>query len=89
MRAGDGVLLRLRSHVSEGYNWQLYEQLDRNTGIALEFITSWLSFCDGSIFHSFIGAQMSAANLTWSYAEVLNAMNKRDEYIALVSDANV
>ena len=29
--AGDGVLLRLRMHVS-GENWHLYEQLDKNTG---------------------------------------------------------
>lgn len=56
--AGDGVLLRLRTHV-QGYNWHLAEQLDRNTG-----------------------AQISAEDLTWSYAEVLNAMRQRDIYIS-------
>lgn len=54
---GDGVMLRLRSHVA-GDNFHLDEQIDRNTG-----------------------AQMSAEDLTWSYAEVLNAMHWRDEYV--------
>jgi glucoamylase len=54
---GDGVMLRLRAHVSaDGFH--LDEQMDRNTG-----------------------AQMSAEDLTWSYAEVLNAMNWRNQYI--------
>jgi len=56
---GDGVLLRLRSHVvARGFH--LDEQIDRNTG-----------------------AQMSAKDLTWSYAEVLNAMSHRAKYIAM------
>lgn len=56
---GDGVLLRLRQHVSAN-NWHLDEQIDRNTGV-----------------------QISAEDLTWSYAEVLNAMNHRGQYLAL------
>jgi len=59
LRAGDSVLLRLRSHV-EADGFHLAEQIDRNTG-----------------------EQLSAADLTWSYAEVLNAMHSRDVYTAL------
>jgi glucoamylase len=55
---GDGVLLRLRNHVS-GDNFHLDEQIDRNTGV-----------------------QMSAEDLTWSYAETLNAMHWRSQYIS-------
>ncbi len=58
---GDGVLLRLRSHVS-GKQFHLDEQLDRNTG-----------------------AQASAEDLTWSYAELLNAVHHRGLYTAAVS----
>ena len=61
LRAGDGVLLRLRSHVEDD-GFHLDEQIDRATG-----------------------KQTSAGNLTWSYAEVLNAMKSRD----LVSAANL
>jgi hypothetical protein len=32
--AGDGVLLRLRFHVN-GYNWHLFEQLDKITGYSV------------------------------------------------------
>lgn len=56
---GDGVLLRLRSHVL-ARNFHLDEQIDRNTG-----------------------AQISAKDLTWSYAEVLNAMWYRSKYFAI------
>jgi hypothetical protein len=35
--AGDGVLLRLRKHVSSD-GWHLFEQLDRNTGKCAEYI---------------------------------------------------
>jgi len=55
---GDGVLLRLRSHVT-ARSFHLDEQIDRNTGV-----------------------QMSAKDLTWSYAEVLNAMHYRGLYLA-------
>ena len=55
---GDGVLLRLRSHVL-ARSFHLDEQIDRNTG-----------------------AQISAKDLTWSYAEVLNAMMFRNQYIS-------
>lgn len=55
---GDGVLLRLRSHVT-ARQFHLDEQIDRNTG-----------------------AQVSAQDLTWSYAEVLNAMHQRDVFLA-------
>jgi glucoamylase len=55
---GDGVLVRLRSHVT-ARGFHLDEQIDRNTG-----------------------AQVSAKDLTWSYAEVLNAMMYRSQYIA-------
>ncbi len=54
---GDGVLLRLRTHVQSD-NFHLDEQLDKNTGV-----------------------QCSAENLTWSYAEVLNAMASRNIYL--------
>ncbi len=54
---GDGVMLRLRSHVL-AREFHLDEQIDRNTG-----------------------AQMSAQDLTWSYAEVLNAMNHRKQFV--------
>lgn len=57
---GDGVLLRLRSHVT-ARQFHLDEQIDRNTG-----------------------AQVSAQDLTWSYAEVLNAMHQRDVFLAQV-----
>jgi glucoamylase len=53
---GDGVMMRLRSHV-EADGGHLDEQIDRNTGL-----------------------QMSAKDLTWSYAEVLNAMYYRGQY---------
>jgi hypothetical protein len=53
---GDGVMMRLRSHV-EADGGHLDEQIDRNTGL-----------------------QMSAKDLTWSYAEVLNAMYYRVQY---------
>eukprot|EP00428_Durinskia_dybowskii_P064609 CAMPEP_0170364694 /NCGR_PEP_ID=MMETSP0117_2-20130122/5512_1 /TAXON_ID=400756 /ORGANISM="Durinskia baltica, Strain CSIRO CS-38" /LENGTH=509 /DNA_ID=CAMNT_0010619215 /DNA_START=1 /DNA_END=1530 /DNA_ORIENTATION=- len=60
---GDGVMLRLRSHVqADGFH--LDEQIDRNTG-----------------------SQMSAENLTWSYAEVLNAMYYRNQYLQTASGA--
>ncbi len=53
---GDGVLVRLRSHVlARGLH--LDEQIDRNNG-----------------------EQLSAKDLTWSYAEVLNAMHHRNVY---------
>jgi len=53
---GDGVMLRLRSHVlARGFH--LDEQIDRNSG-----------------------QQCSAEDLTWSYAETLNAMHWRDLY---------
>lgn len=55
---GDGVLLRLRSHVTSG-GFHLDEQIDRNTGV-----------------------QLSAKDLTWSYAEVLNAMHHRANYLS-------
>lgn len=55
---GDGVMLRLRQHVS-AKNWHLDEQIDRNTGV-----------------------QVSAEDLTWSYAEVLNAMHHRNAFHA-------
>jgi glucoamylase len=56
--AGDGVMTRLKKHVS-GSNNNLHcsEQLDRNTGVPL-----------------------SAKDLTWSYANVLTAINARKEY---------
>jgi glucoamylase len=54
---GDGVLLRLRQHVSSK-GFHLDEQIDRNTG-----------------------TQVSAEDLTWSYAEVLNAMKWRNDYL--------
>lgn len=50
---GDGVLLRLRSHVSQD-NWHLNEQIDK-----------------------LYGHQKGASDLTWSYAEVFNAMHQR------------
>lgn len=53
---GDGVLLRLREHVT-ARGFHLDEQIDRNSG-----------------------AEMSAKDLTWSYAEVLNAMHYRALY---------
>lgn len=53
---GDGVLTRLRSHVT-ARGFHLDEQIDRSTG-----------------------SQTSAQDLTWSYAEVLNAMHQRDLY---------
>jgi glucoamylase len=54
---GDGVLLRLRSHlVARGFHCD--EQIDRNTGV-----------------------QASAEDLTWSYAEILNAMYYRGKYL--------
>jgi glucoamylase len=55
---GDGVLLRLRNHVT-ARGFHLDEQIDRSSGV-----------------------QTSAKDLTWSYAEVLNAMNYRSQYIA-------
>jgi glucoamylase len=55
---GDGVMLRLRSHVS-AKGFHLDEQIDRNTG-----------------------AQCSAEDLTWSYAEVLNAMHSRNQFLS-------
>lgn len=55
---GDGVMLRLRSHVL-ARNFHLDEQIDRNTGV-----------------------QVSAKDLTWSYAEVLNAMYYRGLYLS-------
>ena len=55
---GDGVLLRLRSHVT-ARGFHLDEQIDRNNG-----------------------AQISAKDLTWSYAEVLNAMSHRKNYLS-------
>ena len=58
---GDGVLLRLRTHVTAN-NFHLDEQIDRNSGV-----------------------QMSAEDLTWSYAEVLNAMHYRDVYLSKAS----
>lgn len=54
---GDGVLLRLRNHVSSK-GFHLDEQIDRNTGV-----------------------QVSAEDLTWSYAEVLNAMHLRGKFL--------
>jgi glucoamylase len=54
---GDGVLLRLRTHVVQA-GFHLNEQLDRNTG-----------------------APLGANDLTWSYAEVLNAMQWRAAYL--------
>lgn len=57
---GDGVMLRLRLHVS-GNDFHLDEQMDRNTGY-----------------------QISASDLTWSYAETLNAMHNRDLYLNTV-----
>lgn len=59
---GDGVLLRLRTHVT-ARGFHLDEQIDKNTG-----------------------AQMSAENLTWSYAEVLNAMYYRGLYTKSASN---
>jgi len=58
---GDGVLLRLRSHVL-ARSFHLDEQIDRNTGV-----------------------QISAKDLTWSYAEVLNAMSHRAQYLSTSS----
>jgi hypothetical protein len=59
---GDGVLLRLRAHITTASGnsdyFHLAEQIDKNTGV-----------------------QSSAENLTWSYAEVFNAMNRRAEYL--------
>jgi glucoamylase len=51
---GDGLLLRVRIYI-EGYDFHMYEQLDKNTG-----------------------EQISAYDLTWSYAEVLNALRYRE-----------
>lgn len=58
LRAGDGVLLRVRHHV-EPDGFHLAEQIDRNTGV-----------------------QISALNLTWSYAETLSAMDSRSKFVA-------
>jgi len=58
---GDGVMLRLRSHVT-ARGFHLDEQIDKNTG-----------------------AQISAEDLTWSYAEALNAMYYRGIYLNTVS----
>jgi len=57
LRAGDSVMIRLRSHVVAD-DFHLDEQIDRNTGV-----------------------QMSAKDLTWSYAEVLNAVTARKAVI--------
>jgi len=60
LRAGDGVMLRVRAHV-EPQGFHLFEQIDRNTG-----------------------AQESAADLTWSYAETLSAVASRQAFMALL-----
>lgn len=58
LRAGDSVMIRLRSHVVDD-GFHLREQIDRSTG-----------------------KQMSAMDLTWSYAEVLNAVTARATAVA-------
>lgn len=60
--AGDGVLMRIR-HYTEGGDFHLAEQLDRNTG-----------------------ASLSAADLTWSYAATLKAVDARKKFYKIVAD---
>jgi hypothetical protein len=71
-------MLRLRKHVSDK-NWHLDEQIDRNSGILFDLLDLITCLC---IVFLFQGVQISAEDLTWSYAEVLNAMHSRNVYMS-------
>ena len=67
LAAGDAVMSRLWSYVKED-GGRIDEQIDKHTG------GGW------RLFLSFIynlGAQTSAAALTWSYANILHSLHTR------------